>query len=229
MRVAALISGGKDSLYALYLAKENEIKYLITVFPRNKESWMFHFPCIELTKLQAKALNIKHIFKEVGGEKDEEVEELKTIIKNIKKGIDGLVSGVIRSKYQKERMDKICKELGLKNLTPLWGKNPEDVVEEEIKNGFEIIITGVFCEGLDENWIGKKLDLNVLEELKELNKKYGINVAGEGGEFETLVLDCPLFKKKIEILESEKFWDRKTNSGYLIVKSARLISKQNKI
>lgn len=225
MRVAALISGGKDSLYSLHLVSKNEIKYLITVSPRNKESWMFHFPCIELTKLQAKALGIKHIFKEIEGKKEEEVEELKMIIKNIRKEIDGLVSGAIRSRYQKERIDKVCEELGIKSISPLWGRNPEEVIEDEIRNGFEIIITGVFCEGLNENWIGKKIDLRVLEELKELKKKYGINVAGEGGEFETLVLDCPLFKKKIEILESEKFWDRKTNSGYLIVKDARLISK----
>lgn len=225
MRVAALISGGKDSLYSLYLARENEIKYLITISPRNKESWMFHFPCIELTKLQAEALDIKHIFKEVEGRKEKEVEDLKMIIKSIKKEIDGLVSGTIRSNYQKERIDKICKELGIKSIMPLWGRNPEEVIEEEIRNGFEIIITGVFCEGLNENWIGKNLGLKVLEELKELSKKYGINIAGEGGEFETLVLDCPLFNKKIDILKSEKFWDRKTNSGYLIVKDARLISK----
>lgn len=225
MRVACLISGGKDSLYALYLARENEIKYLITISPKNKESWMFHFPCIELTKLQAEALNLKHIFKEIEGRKEEEMEELKMAINDIKNEVEGLVSGVIKSNYQKERIEKICKELGLKSITPLWGKNPEDVVREEIESGFEIIITGVFCEGLDKSWIGKKLDLSVLEELKELNKKYGINVAGEGGEFETLVLDCPLFQKKIEILESEKFWDGKTNSGYLIVKDARLISK----
>ncbi len=223
MKVAALVSGGKDSLYATYLAsKENEIEYLITVSPESEESWMFHFPCVELTKLQAKAMGVKHIFRKVGGN---ELVEFKKIIEGIKDEIEGLVSGVIQSNYQKKMIEEICKSFDLKGIHPLWNRKQEEVVKEEIENGFEIIITGVSAEGLDESWLGKKLDLKNFEKLKEISRKYGINVAGEGGEFETFVLDCPLFKKKIEILEFKKFWDKRTRSGYLIAKDVRLISK----
>ena len=226
MRLAALFSGGKDSTYALFLAsKTHEIKYLVTIFPESKESWMFHHPCIELTSLQAKAMRIEQIIQKTKGEKEKELEDLKKALERIKNEIDGVVSGAIQSEYQKTRIDRICKELKLKSLAPLWHRDAEQLLKEEIEEGFEIIMTGVFAEGLDESWLGRKIDLKTVEELKELKKKYGINLAGEGGEFETLVLDCPLFEKKIEILEAEKIWDGETNSGYLIVKSARLISK----
>ncbi|RLI95748.1 MAG: TIGR00289 family protein [Candidatus Aenigmatarchaeota archaeon] len=226
MRLAALFSGGKDSTYALFLAsKTHEIKYLVTIFPESKESWMFHHPCIELTSLQAEAIGIEQIIQKTKGEKEKELEDLKKALERIKNEIDGVVSGAIQSEYQKTRIDRICKELKLKSLAPLWHRDAEQLLKEEIEEGFEIIMTGVFTEGLDESWLGRKIDLEAVEELKELKKKYGINLAGEGGEFETLVLDCPLFKKKIEILEAEKIWDEETNGGYLIVKSARLISK----
>ena len=226
MRLAALFSGGKDSTYALFLAsKTHEIKYLVTIFPESKESWMFHHPCIELTSLQAKAMGIEQIIQKTRGEKEKELEDLKKTLERIKNEVEGVVSGAIQSEYQKTRIDRICEELKLKSLTPLWHKDAEQLLREEIKEGFEIIMTGVFAEGLDESWLGRKIDLKAVEELKELRKKYGINLAGEGGEFETLVLDCPLFKKKIEILEAKKNWDEGTNSGYLIVKNARLISK----
>ena len=226
MRLAALFSGGKDSTYALFLAsKTHEIKYLVTIFPESKESWMFHHPCVELTSLQAEAMGIEQIIQKTRGEKEKELEDLKKALERIKDEIDGVVSGAIQSEYQKTRIDRVCKELKLKSLAPLWHRDAEQLLKEEIEEGFEIIMTGVFAEGLDESWLGRKIDLEAVEELKELKKKYGINLAGEGGEFETLVLDCPLFEKKIEILEAEKIWDGETNSGYLIVKSARLISK----
>ena len=226
MRLAALFSGGKDSTYALFLAlKTHEIKYLVTIFPESKESWMFHHPCVELTSLQAEAMGIEQIIQKTRGEKEKELEDLKKALERIKDEIDGVVSGAIQSEYQKTRIDRVCKELKLKSLAPLWHRDAEQLLKEEIEEGFEIIMTGVFTEGLDESWLGRKIDLKVVEELKELKKKYGINLAGEGGEFETLVLDCPLFEKKIEILEAEKNWDGETNGGYLIVKSARLISK----
>src|SRR4030042_5974998 len=97
------------------------------------------------------------------------------------------------------------------------------MLKEEICSGFEIMITGVASEGLDRSWLGRKIDLETVEKLNELNKKFGINIGAEGGEFETLVLDCPLFKKRIEILDSEYAWDNKTNSGYLEIKKAVLV------
>jgi len=224
MKLVSLWSGGKDSAYATYLAlKEgHEIKALVTIFPEKEDSWMFHYPCIQLTKLQAKAIGIKQIVKKTKGEKEKELEDLKKVLWKIKK-IDGIVSGAIASNYQKSRIDKICNELGLKHLSPLWQENQEKVLEEEIRAGFEIVITGAFAEGFNKSWLGRKIDDKAIKELLELNKKFGISVSGEGGEYESFVKYCPLFKKKIEILNSEIYWDSKTNSGYLIPKKAKLV------
>lgn len=228
MKLAALFSGGKDSTYALYKAvKEgHEIKYLITLFSERQDSWMFHYPCIELTKLQAKTLGIKQIIKKTKGEKEKELKDLKDVLISIKNEVDGIVTGALYSEYQKTRVEKICKEIGLKCLSPLWHSDLEKMLREEIGLGFEIIITGVAAEGLDKSWLGKKINLETVGRLKEMNKKFGINIGAEGGEFETLVLDCPIFKKKIKILDSASVWDSKTNSGCLKIKEAVLAEKQ---
>jgi ABC transporter with metal-binding/Fe-S-binding domain ATP-binding protein len=224
MKFAALWSGGKDSAFATYLAlrQGHKIKALVTIFPEREDSWMFHFPCIKLTKLQAKAMGIEQIAKRTKGEKEKELEDLKKVLSGMKE-IDGIVSGAIASNYQKSRIDKICDELKISHFSPLWQKNQEKVLEEEILAGFEIIITGVFAEGFEKSWLGRKIDDEARKKLLELKRKFGISVSGEGGEYESFVLNCPLFKKRIEILNSEICWDSKTNSGYLIAKKAKLV------
>ena len=94
-----------------------------------------------------------------------------------------------------------------------------------LKLGFKVVIVGVSCDGLGKEWLGKKMTKKAVKELKALAKKYRFHSAGEGGEFETLVVDCPLFKKKIKIIESENLWDRKTQSGMHLIKKARLVRK----
>lgn len=225
MKLAALFSGGKDSTFALYKAMEegHEIKYLVTIFPERQDSWMFHYPCIELTKLQAEALGIKQIIGRTKGEKEKELSCLKDILSKLK-DIDGVVSGALASNYQKQRVDRICEELGVKSIAPLWQRDQEEILKEETSIS-DVIITGVAADGFDANWLGRKIDGKTIEDLKKLKEKFGINVAAEGGEFETFVLDAPVFKKKIEIKSFEKKWDNKTNSGYIEVKSARLVKK----
>jgi ABC transporter with metal-binding/Fe-S-binding domain ATP-binding protein len=226
MKLAVLFSGGKDSTYALYktMTQGHKVKYLITMSPEREDSWMFHYPCIELTKLQAEALGIKQIIGKTKGEKEKELEDLKRVLEKIKTKIDGIVSGAIASNYQKSRIDKICKELNLKNISPLWQKDPLNLLKEMIANGFEIMITGVAAEGLDESWLGRKIDEKCISELVELNKRYGIHLTFEGGEGETFVLFCPIFSKRIEILDTIKHWDNKTQSGWLEIKKFRLVS-----
>jgi ABC transporter with metal-binding/Fe-S-binding domain ATP-binding protein len=227
MRLAALWSGGKDSSYAAFLSMEegHRIKYLVTMFPEQQDSWMFHWPAVELTKLQAEAVGIKQITQKTKGEKEKELEDLKRVLEKIKNEIDGVVSGAVASQYQKSRIDKICKGLGLESIAPLWQKSPGQLLREEIDSGFEIIIVGVFAEGFDKSWLGRKIDDKCFEDLIELSKKYGISCVAEGGEFETLVTNCPIFKKKIQMEDSKIIWDNKTSSGYLIVGNARLIEK----
>lgn len=223
MKLAVLFSGGKDSTYALSLVSQvHEVKFLITIFPE-KGSWMFHFPCIELTKLQAKALGIKQIIAKTKGEKEKELEDLKKVVRKVTKNVDGIVSGVVASNYQKSRIEKVCKELGLKSIAPLWQTEQVKLLEEEISQ-MDILVTGVFSEGFDESWLGREMDKKCLEDLVKLNKRYGVNLCGEGGEYETLVLDSPMFQKKIKIESWHKVWEG--NSGYIVVNRAKLINKE---
>ena len=222
MRLAVLFSGGKDSTYALNLVKrEHEVKFLITIFPE-KGSWMFHFPCIELTKLQAKALGIKQVIVKTKGEKEKELEDLKKAIKKVRNKIEGIVSGAVASNYQKSRIDRVCEDLGLQSISPLWQKNQLSLLEEEA-SCMDILVTGVFSEGFDESWLGRRMDKECLRDLIKLNKRYGVNLSGEGGEYETFVLDSPTFKKKILIESWKKVWEG--SSGYIVVEKAKLINK----
>jgi len=227
MRLAILFSGGKDSTFALYkvLKEGHEVKYLITAISERSDSWMFHTPAIEMTKIQSEALGIERKTFNTKGEKEKELEDLKNAISGVKNEIDGVVTGAIASQYQKLRVDNICKELGLKSIAPLWQKNVFENLKEEISLGFNIIFTSVSAQGLDENWLGRKFDERTIEDLRKLYIKFGVHPSGEGGEYESLVLDCPIFKKKIMIENYKKIWDRKTDSGQLKIEKAVLVSK----
>lgn len=208
MNVCVLFSGGKDSTFALMKAKEegHSIACLVTIKAKSSDSYMYHLPNIHLTEQLAKALELPLIVAESTGIKEKELIELEEILKELKKDlkIEGVVSGAIASSYQKERVDKICNGLGLKSIAPLWHRNQKELLEEMIESKMKIIIVGTFAAGFDEKWLGKELNEKTLNELIGLEKKYKINLSGEGGEFESLVLDCPLFKKKLKIIESEK-------------------------
>ncbi len=228
MKLGALVSGGKDSLFAAYKAKKgNELAVLIAIKSKNPESYMFHVPNIDLVKLQAKSIGLPLIFKETKGEKEIELEDLKAAIKEAKEkfGIEGIVSGALYSDYQKTRIEKICEGFGLECIAPLWHIDLEKYLANLLATKFEVVIIGVSAAGLDISWLGRKLDMQAISDLIKLNKKYKINIAAEGGEFESLVLDCPMFKKKIKILASKKKWDEATQSGELIIKKAELVEK----
>lgn len=227
MKLAALVSGGKDSLYAAYLAKQqgHKIKYIISIVSENPESYMYHVPNAQLVKRQAELMGIPLIQKNTKGVKEEELVDLVKALKKISKEIDGVVTGAVASVYQKSRIDKICEALKLKSIAPLWGKDPQKVVEEIIAANFDVIIAAVAAPPLDDNWLGRKLNKSALNELINLNKLYKISVNGEGGEYESFVLDCPLFKEKIVVDASENHWDKKTNSGELYIKKIKTVSK----
>jgi len=203
MKTAVLFSGGKDSCYSTYLAKKagHELACLISILSKNKESYMFHTPSISRTKEQAKVIELPLIIQKTKGKKEEELKDLEKAIQKAKEkyNINAVISGALASNYQKLRIENICKKLNLKSITPLWHKDEIEYLNELIKNKFKVIITGVFAYPLDKSWLGRIIDKNFVEEIKELKKKYSIHPAGEGGEFETFVLDCPLFKKELKV------------------------------
>jgi predicted ATP pyrophosphatase (TIGR00289 family) len=226
MKAAVLFSGGKDSTMAVYKAMEdgNEVKYLFSMISGNPHSYMYHVPNIHITELSAQAMDIPLIKGITKGEEEKEVDDLKDALINLKNlGVEAIYSGALYSVYQKSRIDKICEDIGLHSMAPLWQRDSEEYMRELIELGFEIILTGVAAEGLDESWLGRKVDEESLEELIKLNDKFGINIAFEGGEAETLVIDCPIFNKKIKILESKKNWSY--DNGFLDIQDAILEDK----
>jgi len=206
-KLGVLFSGGKDSCYSAYLAKKagNELSCLISIFSENPESYMFHTPNIKLVKKQAQIMNIPILIERTKGKKEEELKDLEKAIKKAKDKykIDGIVTGAIKSVYQASRIQKICDKLKLKCINPLWQKDEIEYLNELIRAKFKIIIIGVFAFPLDEKWLGRLINSKFIEDAEKLNEKYKIHAAGEGGEFETFVLDCPLFKKPLEITDKK--------------------------
>ena len=226
MRVAVLYSGGKDSNYALHWALKQgfEVKYLVSMVSESEESYMYHVPNIHLTELQAKAIGIPLIKGFTSGEKEKEVDDMKAVLEGLK--IDGVVAGALASEYQKKRVDRVARELGLKSFAPAWHRDPVEYMRELIEI-FDIVVVGVSAYGLDESWLGRRIDEEVLEKLVKLHEKYKIHVAGEGGEFETFVRDAPFFRARIVFDEVKKRWNEWNHSGVLEVRRAHLEAKQH--
>jgi len=220
MRVAALCSGGKDSTFALWLAQKEKhvVDRILAMIPLREDSWMFHSSNIHLIDLFAKCVELPLTKIKTSGLKGEEIEDLRRAIKSL--GVEGVISGAIASKYQKSVIDGICQELGLVHLAPLWGREPAELLREIVETGFEVIITSVAAYGFDESWLGRKIDRASIEDLMKLHERFKINVAGEGGEFETLVLDGPLFKRKIEVKKARRIW--RGDRGYLLIEEASI-------
>jgi diphthine-ammonia ligase len=223
MKLGVLFSGGKDSTLALHKAAEKEeVMCLITLVSENKESYMFHTPNIDLTTLQAEALGLPLIRKVTAGEPEKELKDLEEAIAQAIKSfkIEGAVTGAVESVYQAARIQQICNGLGVWCFDPLWKRNQQALLEEIVAEGFNVIISGVFAYPLDERWLGKQIDEKMIARLLALSREYGLSPSGEGGEIETTVLDAPLFKKKIEVLDCEV--EAKGNSGVFRIKQARL-------
>jgi len=208
MKVAALFSGGKDSVFSIYIAKQWgwDITDLVTILPKKKDSWMFHSVNINLTEVLAEALDIKLVCKISEGRKEEELNDLKDLLSSL--DIDGVLSGAIASEYQRTRIEKICHDLNIKSFTPLWHKDQTLLLRDQIDAGFIIVIAGVFAYGLDKSFLGKIINEEIYNKLINVKNKYSINTAGEGGEYETVVIDGPIFKKKLVIDKASIEWKR---------------------
>jgi predicted ATP pyrophosphatase (TIGR00289 family) len=195
--------------------------YLVAMIPQRTDSWMFHSPNIRLTDLFAEAVGIPLVKAGTSGEKEVEVADLRQTLAQL--SIDAVVSGAIFSHYQKERIDGICKELGIRHIAPLWQEDPLKILNEILQLKMRAMIVGAFAHGFTQDWLGREIDENAIRDLIELNRRFEVSIVGEGGEYETLVLDAPFFSRRIKLIETERIWQG--SSGYLLVKKAVLVTK----
>ncbi|MCX9085773.1 MAG: TIGR00289 family protein [Candidatus Methanoperedens sp.] len=205
MKLAALISGGKDSSFAIYKAIQEGhiVTDMVTIKPANEDSYMFHCANIHLTELISESCGIPLTSQISSGEKEKELEDLKIALCPLK--VEGVAVGAIESEYQASRVKRICDDLGLVMYAPLWHKDPEELLFEMI-GCLDIIMVKVAAGGMDESWLGRHFDMKLISDLKELNRKYRVHLAGEGGEYETLVLNAPFYSKRIKLIETRKMW-----------------------
>ncbi|WP_058365289.1 diphthine--ammonia ligase [Haloparvum sedimenti] len=232
-----LFSGGKDSSWALYraLAEGLDVTRLLTVHPAG-DSYMYHTPATHLTELVAESVGIDLVSVEpedfdagpagdaAAGERgDAELEPMEAALREIaaEQGVDlaGVTAGAVESEFQTSRIEAMCDRLGVDLFAPLWQEDPEELATAMLDAGFEILIVQVAAYGLDESWLGRPLDREALADLRGLNEEYGVHLLGEGGEFETFVVDGPHMDRRVD-LEYETVWEG--DRGHVRVTDARL-------
>ncbi|MFA9414880.1 diphthine--ammonia ligase [Natrinema sp. HArc-T2] len=218
----SLFSGGKDSAWALYQAIERglPVERLVTVHPAG-DSYMYHVPATDLAALAAESIGIDLVDVEPddfgadavtdsSAQGDDELEPLEAALEELdyalQGGIAGVTAGAVESEYQTNRIQGMCDRLGCELFAPLWQEDPHELADAMLEAGFEIVIIQVAAHGLDESWLGRTLDREALAELEALNEEYGVHILGEGGEFETFVVDGPHMDRRID-LEYETEWD----------------------
>ncbi|HQN75257.1 MAG TPA: diphthine--ammonia ligase [Methanomassiliicoccales archaeon] len=192
MRLACLFSGGKDSTYAAHLMEQagHDVVVLVTVVPEDPHSWVFHTLNLEHLPEMAEAMAKDLIAVPSSGEEGADLEALERALSGL--NVEGVVTGAIASDYQWDRINGVCQKLGLKVFSPLWRKDQLTILNDMLQAGMRAMIVGVYSDGLGQEWLGRTLDRGAVDELSALAKKKGLNVSGEGGEYETLVLDSPM-------------------------------------
>ncbi|MFC4544190.1 diphthine--ammonia ligase [Halosolutus amylolyticus] len=231
----SLFSGGKDSAWALYRALERglDVRRLVTVHPTG-DSYMYHVPATDLAGLAAESIGIPLVDVEpddfdaestidASAQGDDELEPLEAALAalddDLAGGIAGVTAGAVESEYQTNRIEAMCDRLGCDLFAPLWQEDPRELADAMLDAGFDIRIIRVAAHGLDESWLGRRLDREALADLERLNEEYGVHILGEGGEFETLVVDGPHMDRAID-LEYEPEWEG--TRGTIRVTDARL-------
>ncbi len=199
MSYLASWSGGKDSCFALYeaLAAGYKVSSLVNFISKEFRRVSFHGTEAGLIQLQSRATGIPLLQKETTWDGYER--EFKEAVESLMPGgVAGMIFGDIYLEEHKNWVERVCGELGIKAIEPLWGRSPEDVVSAFIRAGFEAVIVSAKCELIDEGWVGRTVDEAFIEYLKER----GIDVCGENGEYHTLVTSGPIFNERIRLIES---------------------------
>ncbi len=205
MKIKAFVSwsGGKETALAYYKITQNQdtkIAFFLNMTSEDGEHSRSHGVSSKLLKLQANIAEKPIIQRRTTWETYEE-EFKKGILSFKKENIQAGVFGDIVIEGHRKWVEKVCMDIGIKPILPLWGEKREDILREFIQTGFEAVIVAVKTDVLDVKWVGRNLDGKFIEELKTLNN---VDLCGEQGEYHTFVTGGPIFKKKIKILKAKK-------------------------
>jgi len=215
MRLAALFSGGKDSTYAAFLMEQqgHEVDHLLTVLPSDPDSWVFHTPNLHLVPEMARLMGKQLHQVRSDGSEEGDLGALRRVLEGL--DVDGAVTGAIASDYQWDRINGVCEAIGLRSFSPLWRKDQATLMRDMVQAGVRSVLVKVSAEGLGADWLGRELDDRAIEQLLALSQEKGINPSGEGGEYETLVLDSPLHRSRMNVVETERTMTR--DGGRLVL------------
>lgn len=201
MRVAALLSGGKDSVCAVETARGHgwDVVVALIVRPAADDAWMFHVPNLPAAHGVAACLDLPVVEAPVRTGQEEEVTDLEAALARLKKEwrLDGFISGALASEYQRTRLESIGHEVGLKSFTPLWHKEPASYVRSLLRGDWDIRFSRTAAEGVPNAWCGERLDEAKVAAMERAKARP--HVAGEGGEYETLVLDAPCYRRRLVV------------------------------
>jgi uncharacterized protein (TIGR00290 family) len=170
----------------------------LTMVPAQDDAWMFHTPNLGVVRGVAQCLGIPLLEAACRAGAAEEVADLETALAMAKRDLllDGIVSGALASEYQKTRLDGIGNRLGLKTFAPLWHKDPGTYLRSLLSAGYDIRFSRTAAEGVPNAWAGQALDRAKVEAMERHPARP--HVAGEGGEYETLVVAAPHYKGRLE-------------------------------
>ena len=228
MKVAIMYSGGKDSTYAIDYALQRgwDIDYLLSVKPTRKDCFLFHFATVEHTDKQAKLFGLRHVL--VGCDVADPVKEaeiVKRIIKN--NPVDAVIlGGTGLQMTQIKSIQDALRPLGIEAFAAHSGLDHDKVMEEMLARGYKFLVTQVASDGLMD-WLGREVNYDNFDDLQRDSERYGFHVGFEGGYADTFVLDGPIFRKRIEVLESKKVVDDEY-CGHIVFKKLKLVSKAKK-
>jgi diphthine-ammonia ligase len=223
MKVVASWSGGKDSCYAYYLASQqgHEVINLLTMMMSETQS-NFHMIPVGILDAQAEAIGVPLMKKTTSAVTYET--DFKAALKECKdKGAEGLVTGDIYevAGHEEGWLGRVCKEVGLTPLKPLWMGDTRQIYLDYLKTGFKAIVVRTKLDLLGMDWLGRELDRKFYDDIIKLGN---IDACGEGGEYHTVVTDGPTFKNKIEIQETQKH-KLEGGFGYLEIKKFKVAPK----
>ncbi len=226
MKVSCLISGGKDSVFALWCALHQfEVISLINIQARTSDSFLFHIPNTQYVSLIAEMLGlplltVKTAFSSV----NEETSMLKQIF--IDSEAEAIITGGIRSEFQRYKFNYAALQANVKCFNPLWRLTPRTLMDELLTNHFHIILVSVSAMGFGKDLLGKKLTPKKLNMLRASNTVSELATTGEGGEYESFVLNAPFFPSRIIVDKAKVHWNEFREEGHFEIIKAYLELKR---